>query len=136
MSTSKCVSQTPHDRLKRLHIPGRKKLCESGKGLDWATCEALAFGSLLKDGVNVRISGQDVERGTFSQRHAVLYDQNDQRPYTPLANLSGASGKFYVRCVASVICMQRFFELTRRVVVSSFHIESRITRSLFSHPRK
>lgn len=86
---------TPHNRLGRLHIPGRKKLCESGKGLDWATCEALAFGSLLKNGVNVRISGQDVERGTFSQRHAVLYDQNTQQPYTPLANLNGASGKFY-----------------------------------------
>ena len=51
---------------------------DTGVGLDWATAEALAFGTLLKEGVHVRLSGQDVERGTFSHRHAVLHDQENE----------------------------------------------------------
>ena len=55
---------------------------------DWAVAEAFAFGSLLKEGVHVRLSGQDVERGTFSQRHHVLHHQTrDKSTYKPLANL-------------------------------------------------
>ena len=50
----------------------------AGEGIDWATAEALAFGSLLAEGTHVRLSGQDVERGTFSQRHAVLHDQKNE----------------------------------------------------------
>jgi len=61
---------------------------ESGEGIDWATAEALAFGSLLKEGTPIRLSGQDCQRGTFSQRHAVLTDQENERKYAPLANLS------------------------------------------------
>lgn len=50
----------------------------AGQGIDWATAEALAFGSLLAEGTHVRLSGQDVERGTFSHRHAVLHDQKNE----------------------------------------------------------
>ena len=56
--------------------------------MDWAMAEAFAFGSLLKDGIHVRLSGQDVERGTFSHRHHVLHHQTeDKSTYNPLANL-------------------------------------------------
>lgn len=57
--------------------------------LDWALGEALGFGTLLKEGIHVRLSGQDVERGTFSHRHHVLHDQKiDQKIYNPLNDLS------------------------------------------------
>src|SRR6185436_12781278 len=64
---------------------------------DWGHAEALAFASLLADGVNIRMSGQDVERGTFSHRQAVLHDVENGRTYTPLAALpqSGASFEIY-----------------------------------------
>ncbi|KAJ5504186.1 Dehydrogenase E1 component [Penicillium fimorum] len=58
-----------HRNLKRI-LSGRKKAVDEGKNIDWATAEALAFGSLVEEGYHVRVSGQDVERGTFSQRHA------------------------------------------------------------------
>ena len=61
---------------------------EAGDGIDWATAEALAFGSLLAEGTPIRLSGQDCQRGTFSQRHAVLTDQKNEAKYTPLANLA------------------------------------------------
>ncbi|MEM9222836.1 MAG: 2-oxoglutarate dehydrogenase E1 component [Pseudomonadota bacterium] len=66
----------------------RETAISDGVGIDWATAEALAFGSLLKEGYRVRLSGQDVERGTFSQRHSVLYDQDTEERYIPLNNLS------------------------------------------------
>ncbi|KAH8110036.1 dehydrogenase E1 and transketolase domain-containing protein 1 [Phellopilus nigrolimitatus] len=72
-----------HPRLKR-HINARLKSLEAGTGLDWATAEAMAFGSLMLDGYNVRISGQDVGRGTFSQRHAMLVDQMTEDVTVPL----------------------------------------------------
>ena len=57
--------------------------------LDWSIGEALAFGTLLKEGIHVRLSGQDVERGTFSHRHHVLHDQKiDQKIYNPLNDLT------------------------------------------------
>ena len=74
----------------------RRKMIESGEGIDWSTAEALAFGSILLDGNPVRLSGQDLERGTFSQRHSVLYDQRDERRYIPLNNLSAAQANFEV----------------------------------------
>lgn len=58
------------------HVRNRLKKIESGDTLDWSTAEALAVGSLLHQGYHVRISGQDVGRGTFSQRHAMLVDQS------------------------------------------------------------
>ena len=63
----------PHSRLTRMHIAHRLKSIEEDK-FDWATAEAMACGSLTIDGYNVRIVGEDVERGTFSQRHAVFHD--------------------------------------------------------------
>lgn len=65
----------PHSRLTRMHIANRLKSINDNE-IDWATAEAMAWGSLNIDGYNVRIIGEDVERGTFSQRHVVLHDQN------------------------------------------------------------
>src|SRR6185312_6777178 len=60
---------------------------ESGKDIDWATGEALAFGTLAVEGTPVRLSGQDCGRGTFSQRHSVLVDQNNEERFVPLNNI-------------------------------------------------
>jgi 2-oxoglutarate dehydrogenase, E1 component len=68
-------------------LENRRQMIETGEGIDWATAEALAFGSILLEGNPVRLSGQDSERGTFSQRHSVLYDQKDESRYIPLNNL-------------------------------------------------
>lgn len=92
------ISEAPegfhvHRNLKRI-LSNRKKVVEEGKGIDWSTAEALAFGSLLMDGKHVRVSGQDVERGTFSQRHAVLHDQEDEDTYTPLQHISKDQAPF------------------------------------------
>ncbi len=84
-----------HPRLQRF-IDARKKMFETGEGFDWSTAESLAFGSLLEDGFNVRLSGQDCGRGTFSQRHAVLYDQVEGNKYRPLENLIEESRRFEV----------------------------------------
>ncbi|CAG9813231.1 unnamed protein product [Phaedon cochleariae] len=75
-----------HEGLLRV-LKARMHLLEEKK-VDWATAEAMAFGSLLKDGIHVRLSGEDVERGTFSQRHHVLHHQKiDKATYRPLDNL-------------------------------------------------
>jgi 2-oxoglutarate dehydrogenase E1 component len=72
--------------LKRT-LKGRAQLSQK-RMADWAMGEALAFGSLLKDSIHVRLSGQDVERGTFSHRHHVLHHQDiDKKTYIPLNNL-------------------------------------------------
>lgn len=92
------VSEAPsgfevHRNLKRI-LNTRKKTVELGEGIDWATGEALAFGSLLLEGYHVRVLGQDVERGTFSQRHAVLHDQKLEQVHIPLKLLSDEQGAF------------------------------------------
>mmetsp|Transcript_39402 Transcript_39402/g.92015 ORF Transcript_39402/g.92015 Transcript_39402/m.92015 type:complete len:933 (+) Transcript_39402:644-3442(+) len=69
----------------------RAKSVETGKGIDWGTAELLAFGSLLLEGNHVRITGQDVQRGTFSHRHAVVKDQKTEHEYTPLNNIAGTT---------------------------------------------
>ncbi len=84
-----------HKTVQRL-LETRAKMMESGEGLDWAMGEALAFGSLCIDGHKIRLSGQDVERGTFSQRHSVLYDQDTEDRYIPLAELSPSQARFEV----------------------------------------
>lgn len=76
-----------HKTIKRL-MENRLKMVETGEGIDWGMGEALAFGTLVDEGHCVRLSGQDCERGTFSQRHSVLYDQLSERRYTPLNNIS------------------------------------------------
>ncbi len=76
----------------------RRKAIEAGEGIDWATAEALACGSLLIEGTLVRISGQDVARGTFSQRHAVVVDQETEVPFIPLEQIRpGRQAKFIAR---------------------------------------
>ena len=72
-----------HKTIQRF-LEGRAKMMETGEGIDWAMAEALAFGSLCLDGHKIRLSGQDCERGTFSQRHSVLYDQENEERYIPL----------------------------------------------------
>ena len=71
----------------RRQLQAKATMFESGEGIDWATAEALAFGSLLLEGHAVRLSGQDCGRGTFSQRHAILHDQTTEDRYVPLNNL-------------------------------------------------
>ncbi|HHZ10835.1 MAG TPA: 2-oxoglutarate dehydrogenase E1 component [Rhizobiales bacterium] len=77
-------------------LENRRQAIETGEGIDWATGEALAFGSILLEGHPIRLSGQDSERGTFSQRHSVLYDQRDESRYIPLNNLSAAQAHYEV----------------------------------------
>merc|ERR1712000_453416 len=84
-----------HRNLKRI-LANRVKTVNEGKNIDFPTAEALAFGSLVQEGHHVRVSGQDVERGTFSQRHAVFHDQETEKTYTPLANISKDQGKFVI----------------------------------------
>jgi 2-oxoglutarate dehydrogenase E1 component len=83
-----------HTRLTKT-LERRRDAIHSG-AIDWGHAEALAFGSLLLDGVGVRISGQDVERGTFAHRHAVLHDVDTGATYTPLADLPQARGTFEI----------------------------------------
>ncbi|PYI04626.1 alpha-ketoglutarate dehydrogenase complex subunit Kgd1 [Aspergillus sclerotiicarbonarius CBS 121057] len=84
-----------HKNLERI-LARRKQTIDAGKYIDWATAEALAFGTLVREGTTVRVAGQDVERGTFSQRHAVLHDQRTNKTYTPLSNLGQGVGHFSI----------------------------------------
>jgi len=77
-------------------LDSRKKTIDQGQDIDWATAEALAFGSLLEEGYPVRLVGQDSGRGTFSQRHSVLRNQLDNSRYIPLNNISKIQKKFEV----------------------------------------
>ncbi|MBL4710594.1 MAG: 2-oxoglutarate dehydrogenase E1 component [Flavobacteriales bacterium] len=72
----------------------RRKMMEESDQLDWGTAETLAYGTLLQEGYSVRISGQDVERGTFSHRHAVIKVEDSEEEYVPLSNISKDQGKF------------------------------------------
>ncbi|MAP95859.1 MAG: 2-oxoglutarate dehydrogenase E1 component [Ponticaulis sp.] len=85
----------PHRTLARVY-EARAKAIETGQGLDWATAEALAFGSLLDEGFPIRLSGQDSGRGTFSQRHSHVVDQSDETLYTPLNNISDGQARYEV----------------------------------------
>lgn len=84
-----------HKSLKRILQKRQQSLLE-GQDIDWATAEALAMGSLCLEGHHVRVSGQDVERGTFSQRHANLHDQRTGSTYMPLNNLSPEQAEFTI----------------------------------------
>lgn len=77
---------TAHKGIQRVY-DARRKMIETGEGVDWATAESLAFATLLVEGNHVRLSGQDVERGTFSHRHSVLHDQKTGAKYCPLDNI-------------------------------------------------
>ncbi|WP_044573109.1 multifunctional oxoglutarate decarboxylase/oxoglutarate dehydrogenase thiamine pyrophosphate-binding subunit/dihydrolipoyllysine-residue succinyltransferase subunit [Saccharopolyspora spinosa] len=85
---------TPHPRVKPV-LERRAKMGREG-GIDWAFGELLAFGSLVMEGRQVRLTGQDSRRGTFVQRHSVLIDRKDNSEFTPLQNLSDDQAKFLV----------------------------------------
>ena len=84
-----------HKTIQRF-LENRRKAIDTGEGIDWATGEALAFALTVNEGTRVRFSGQDVERGTFSQRHSVLIDQETERRYKPLSNIREGQGKYEV----------------------------------------
>jgi 2-oxoglutarate dehydrogenase E1 component len=104
---TEAATAVPTETLKRIgaalaHVPdgfnvnpkiarqleAKQQAIDTGEGIDWATGEALGFGSLLLEGSRIRLSGEDTQRGTFSQRHAVLIDQVNQHEYTPLNNIA------------------------------------------------
>jgi len=96
----KAITKVPdgfriHRTVQRF-LDARAKAIETGEGIDWATGEALAFCTLLKENHRVRLSGQDSERGTFSQRHSVVFDQEDESRYTPFNHLGGDQGHYEV----------------------------------------
>ena len=84
-----------HKSLNRI-LQKRQQSVIDGQDIDWATAEALAMGSLCLEGYHIRVSGQDVERGTFSHRHAVLHDQKTGSTFTPLNSLSVDQAEFSV----------------------------------------
>jgi 2-oxoglutarate dehydrogenase E1 component len=85
----------PLNKVEKL-LQEKVKLFEEQQKIDWATGELLAYASLLTEGYNVRMSGQDVGRGTFSHRHAVIRDENTNVGYSRLSNIEGATGKFRI----------------------------------------
>jgi 2-oxoglutarate dehydrogenase E1 component len=85
-----------HPTIARRFLAARGKAIETGEGIDWATAEALAFGTLLTEGNGVRLSGQDVRRGTFSHRHSVFYDTETRERHIPLNNLEEGQARYCV----------------------------------------
>lgn len=89
---------SPHPKLQRAMQRRLRALDDpNAPSIDWATAEDLAFGSILEDGVSVRLTGEDVERGTFSQRHAVFHDHRSGDTYTPLQALPQSRAAFEIR---------------------------------------
>ncbi|MGL5114770.1 MAG: 2-oxoglutarate dehydrogenase E1 component, partial [Beijerinckiaceae bacterium] len=89
-----------HRTIQRF-LDNRRKMIDSGEGIDWAMGEAMAFGSMLDEGHRVRLSGQDCERGTFSQRHSVLTDQENEARYKPLNHIR--EGQAYYEVINSML---------------------------------
>ncbi|MGV3771980.1 MAG: 2-oxoglutarate dehydrogenase E1 component, partial [Verrucomicrobiales bacterium] len=85
----------PHPKIERF-LASRKKMAAGEQPLDWSAAEALAFASLVVDGTPIRLTGQDVGRGTFSHRHAVLYDVETGKPYIPLQNVSPNQNQLFI----------------------------------------
>jgi len=85
----------PNSKIVR-QLETKRKMFSSGEGIDWATGEALALGTLLVEATQIRMSGEDCRRGTFSQRHAVLIDQDSEEPYTPLNNIRFGQAPFEI----------------------------------------
>ena len=84
-----------HRTIERF-MANRRKMIDEGKAIDWSLAEALAFGSLLREGFRVRLSGQDCERGTFSQRHSVIHDQETDEKFTPLNHIASDQAHYEV----------------------------------------
>ena len=96
----KKITAVPADfhvhRTVQRFLDHRARTIETGEGIDWATGEALAFSTLLDEGTRVRLSGQDSERGTFSQRHSVLFDQQTEARYVPFNHLRNGQARYEV----------------------------------------
>ncbi len=86
---------TPHKTIRRI-MKARETMIETGEGIDWATAESLAFGTLLAEGTHVRLCGQDSSRGTFSQRHSEIVDQKSEERHAPLNHLGEGQAPFEV----------------------------------------
>lgn len=84
-----------HSNVKKI-IDSRKEMAKGEKPVDWGFAETMAYASLLKDGFNIRLSGQDSGRGTFFHRHAVLHNQKDRQTYVPLRNIKDSKNEFLV----------------------------------------
>ena len=84
-----------HKTVGRL-LDGKQKMFETGEGFDWATAEALAFGSLMTEGYKVRLAGQDSTRGTFSQRHSGIVNQETEERYYPLNHIREGQARYEV----------------------------------------
>jgi len=100
LAISEKINSTPselnlHKTIVKI-LDARKKSVSSGKGIDWSTAEALAFGSLLEEGYPVRLVGQDSGRGTFSQRHSVLRNQENNSRYVPLNNITEGQKRYEI----------------------------------------
>ncbi len=83
-----------HRKLERL-FTGRRDAVEKGDGIDWANAESLAFASIVQEKIPIRLSGQDSQRGTFSQRHSVVFDTNTSEPYVPLNAVEDSQAPFH-----------------------------------------
>ena len=99
-AVGKAISAVPegiaiHRKLARV-LDSRRRMIDSGEGIDWSMGEALAFGTLLREGNGVRLVGQDSGRGTFSQRHSVLVDQTTEERYIPLNHIKDGQGRYEV----------------------------------------
>jgi 2-oxoglutarate dehydrogenase E1 component len=86
---------TPHPKISSL-MQKRLEAVTSGSGIDWGNAETLAYATLLMEGLDVRLSGQDSRRGTFNHRHAVLHDIHSEKTYTPLSSLPQNKARFFV----------------------------------------
>ena len=110
-----------HPTIARRFLPPRAKALEEGEGIDWAHGEALAFASLLTSGNSVRLSGQDVRRGTFSQRHCVLYDTETRDRHIPLMNLGDGQATFHafnsLLSEAAVLAFDYGYSITEKDVL-------------------
>ncbi|MCP4747190.1 MAG: 2-oxoglutarate dehydrogenase E1 component [Desulfobacteraceae bacterium] len=84
-----------HSKVKML-LRKRLEAVEKAEGIDWANAESLAFAALLRQGHPIRLSGQDSGRGTFSQRHSVVFDRKTGKPYIPLRSIGNGSAAFHV----------------------------------------
>jgi 2-oxoglutarate dehydrogenase E1 component len=78
------------------YLKGRREIMQENKTVDWAAAELLAYGTILLEGKDVRMSGQDVKRGTFSHRHAIIYDEKTNQEYNRLAHIDKNQGRFMI----------------------------------------
>lgn len=86
---------TPLKKVQK-YLENRREVMQDNKSVDWAAAELMAYGSILQEGHNVRMSGQDVKRGTFSHRHATIYDEKTGEEFNRLSQINDKQGKFFI----------------------------------------